>query len=106
MQEGLPTGPRLATLHGALRALQSRGRLTANLGGHPMGRLRDYRHADNLQQLQRRLEAYVRPLAPLEFSDEPYADAPSLSKFSTTEAKVLASILEQHAYSSRQHFHT
>jgi hypothetical protein len=62
-----------------------------------MGRLCDYRNADNIQQLQRGFKAYVRSLAPLEFSDEPYANSPTVSKVGTTETQVPAGIFEQHA---------
>jgi hypothetical protein len=71
-----------------------------------MGRLCDYRNADNVQQLQRGLKTYVRSLAPLEFSDEPYANLPTLRKVGTTKTQVPAGIFEQHADSSREHCRT
>jgi hypothetical protein len=103
VQKDPTAGPRLAPPRGAPSSLQCIGRLTANLGGRTMGRFCGYRNADDIQQLQRRLEAHVRSLAALEFSHEPYAHPPTSSEVGTAKAEVPAGIFEQHAYSSREH---
>ena len=104
-QRDMTAGPGQAAPGRARRALQGRGRLTANLGSRPVRRIGDDGNANNLQQLKRGLEAHVGSLAPLELADEADADAPASRELSATQATVPAGILEQRTNAIGEHVH-